>query len=100
MDKSKIVLGCLGGALLLILVALVVRPKDPACEKLQANVELAKAFCGGLAERAAHERCQSVSDEPDTLGQCLRVMRPAAMSSCMDYLNLKKMKEDLEALCS
>ena len=98
-QKARIVVGALVGVVGLCGVALLLQPKDPACVRFESRLGLAKQFCEGLAERASQDKCQSLSDEPETMGQCLRVMRPAAYAGCMDYINLEKMKQEYEALC-
>lgn len=74
--------------------------KEPACVRIQAKVELAEEFCDGLAERAARERCQSLSEDVDVMGQCMRIVVPAAHSSCMGYLNMERLRQQSKDLCS
>lgn len=97
--KAMVVSGCVLGAVLLAAVAALVRPKDPACGKLEAKLGVSEEFCQGLAERAAQERCSALSDDPETMGQCIRVIVPAAHSSCMGYLNIQRLKNQVRELC-
>jgi len=73
--------------------------KEPACIRLEAKVSLARDFCEGLGEKAAADRCSALADDPEVQGQCMRVVVPAAVGSCMSYLNLEHMKADLESAC-
>jgi hypothetical protein len=89
---ALLLLGGLGGSLLK-------GQKHPPCIRMEAKLELANEFCDGLALRAANERCSQVSEDPDVMGQCMRVIVPAAHSSCMSYLNLERLKQQYASLC-
>lgn len=98
--KRPLLVGiCLLGSLLIVGLAMLLKPKDPACVRFQAKLELAETFCNGLADRAARERCEAISDSPEIMGQCMRVIVPAAHSSCMSYLNTDGMKREYDGLC-
>jgi hypothetical protein len=102
MEQRKIILGLYGALIVLIsigLFAVVTREQDPACAKIEAKVNLALDFCRGLAMKAAGERCESLSDDQEAQGQCMRVIVPAAQSSCFGLIGVEKLKEDYEALC-
>lgn len=102
-QKNPVLVGsCIVSGLGVCLVALVaglMLPRDPACIKLEAKIEVAKGFCDGLAARTATERCGGLSDDPDILGQCMRIVIPGAHSACMDYLEIKRLKEEVGTLC-
>lgn len=100
MRRPLIVASCLILAVLIAALAALIAPKDPACVKLEARLGLAEVFCQGLAEKAATDRCSSLAEDPQVMGQCLRVIVPAAHSGCMDYLNIERMKRQHEELCS
>lgn len=98
--KQPLLVGlCLLGAALIVVVAKVLKPGESACSRIESKLELANEFCDGLAERAAKERCQSLSEDIDVRGQCMRVIVPAAHSSCMGYLNMERMKQQHASLC-
>lgn len=99
-SRHKIVLGCLFGAALILALATVLKPKDPACVKLEAKRNLALEFCKNLAVKAAHEKCEALADDPQTLGACMNVVVPVAESSCWGYLNVKAMAREIETLCN
>jgi hypothetical protein len=99
-ERHKIVLSCLLGSLIVLGAAAYLKPKDPACVKLEARLGLAEVFCQGLAEKAATDRCSSLAEDPEVMGQCLRVIVPAAHSGCMDYINIERIKRQHEELCS
>jgi hypothetical protein len=99
MKKPLVVASCLLGAVLIAGLAALVKPKDPACTRFQARIDLAEAFCDGLSQRAAQERCSALSDNPEVMGQCMRVIVPAAFSGCMDYINLPGMRQEHKSLC-
>jgi len=73
--------------------------REPACVRIQAKLELAKEFCDGLAEKAAKERCSSLSDDVDVMGQCMRVIVPSAHSACMSYINMERLSQQSKELC-
>ena len=99
--QAFVVGGCFLGVILIAIIAKVTEHHDPACARLQARVDLAKRFCDGLSERAAQEKCQALADGPEEVkGQCLRIIRPAAFSGCMDYLSLEAMERDLNDTCN
>ena len=101
LNQSLLVGGCILGCLMLAALAALFNHRDPACSRLQARVDLAKRFCDGLAERAAQEKCSALVDAPEEVrGQCLRIIRPAAFSGCMDYLSLEAMERDLADTCT
>lgn len=101
MMKQPLVVGlCILGCILLGLAARLYPQDSVVCAKMESKLELAKEFCDGLALRAANERCSSVAEDQDTMGQCMRVIVPAAHSSCMSYLNLERLKQQHESLCS
>lgn len=97
--KAAVVFWCIVGAVLIVGLAYLIKPSDPACVKLEAKRNLALEFCKGLAARAAHDRCESLADDPQTLGACMNVVVPVAESSCWGYINLQGMKRELDALC-
>jgi hypothetical protein len=99
-SRHKIVLGCLFGAALILTLATIARPKDPACVKLEAKRNLALDFCKGLAAKAAHDRCEGLTDDPQTLGACMNVVVPVAESACWGYINIQGMKREIETLCN
>lgn len=72
---------------------------EPACVRIQAKLELAEEFCDGLAEKAARDRCQSLSDDVDVMGQCMRVIVPSAHSACMSYINMERLRQQSKELC-
>lgn len=98
-EKSLVIVSSIVAAILIFFGVRIILPRDGACEKMDAKLGLAEDFCQGLAERASEERCSSLADDPETMGQCLRVIVPAAHSSCMDYLNVQRLKNQKEALC-
>lgn len=98
-EKIRTVVVVIAGLSFVALIASVLAPRDPACVKLEAKVELAQEFCEGLAERAATERCQEVAADEETLGQCFQVIVPAAFSSCMSYLNLGRLEREIKQVC-
>jgi len=87
------------GGLSLVSFFMPNKEESKACYRLQAKLDLSDRFCQGLATRAAQERCNSLSDNPEVLGQCMRIIVPAAHSSCMDYLNIQGMKNEVKELC-
>lgn len=95
--KEKLMV--LGAAAIALGFALWVKPAEPACIRLEAKLSLARDFCEGLGERAAKERCDALSEDPEVMGQCMRVVVPAAVGSCMHYVNLEHMKADYESAC-
>lgn len=98
--KQPLVVGlCLLGCVLIAGLAKLMEVEDSACSRIESKIELANEFCDGLAERAAKERCQSLSDDVDVMGQCMQVIVPAAHSSCMGYLNMERMKQQYSSLC-
>lgn len=100
MLKRPLVVGfCILGCLLLGIASRLYPGENRVCDKMESKLELAKEFCDGLALRAANERCQSVAEDQDTMGQCMRVIVPAAHSSCMSYLNLERLKQQYASLC-
>jgi hypothetical protein len=99
MKRPLIVASCLLGAVLIAGLAALIKPQDPACVRFQAKIDLAEAFCDGLSQRAAQERCSALSDSPEVMGQCMRVIVPAAFSGCMDYVNLQSLKQEHKSLC-
>lgn len=100
MLKRPLLVGlCILGCILLGLAAKVYPRDSQICDKMENKLELAKEFCDGSALRAANERCQSVAEDQDTMGQCMRVIVPAAHSSCMSYLNLERLKQQDASLC-
>lgn len=100
MLKQPLVLGfCLLGALLIAIAAKFTQTDSRVCDKMEAKLELAKEFCDGLALRAANERCSQLADDQEVMGQCMRVIVPAAHSSCMSYLNLERLKQQHGSLC-
>lgn len=99
MKRPLLVASCLLGAALIAGLALLLKPSDPACIRFQARIDLAEAFCGGLSQRAAQERCSVLSENPEVMGQCMRIMVPNAFSGCMDYINLPGMKQEYQSLC-
>ena len=102
MQKEKqafVVTGCLILAALIAALAFVIKPKDPACVRLEAKVALARDFCDGLAAKAADERCSALAEDPEVKGQCMRVVIPAATVNCMAYLNIEHIKEDVRSAC-
>lgn len=90
-------LGLLGG---LGLAAYLVKSKPEPCMKMENKIELAKEFCDGLAQKAAESRCETLSDDPDVMGQCMRVIVPSAHSNCMAYINVFRLEKQYEALCT
>lgn len=90
------VLGLMGAVVAMGVLKL---SKEPPCVRIMAKVELAEEFCDGLAERAARERCQSLSDDVDVMGQCMGVIVPAAHSSCMSYINMERLRQQSKELC-
>jgi hypothetical protein len=99
-SRQRIVAGCLFGCLVIIGLATWLRPTDPACVKLEAKRNLSLEFCKNLAVKAAHEKCQDLADDPQTLGACMNVVVPVAESSCWGYLNVKAMAREIESLCN
>lgn len=97
MKRSLLVLLSVGVALALFFFFKSNRSEP--CLRLQAKLDLAEEFCSGLAERAAEERCSVLSDNPEVLGQCMRVIVPAAHSSCMSYLNLGRLEKEIHSVC-
>lgn len=97
--QAVVVTGCLLGCALIVGLAMIIKPKDPACVRLEAKAALARDFCDGLAAKAADERCSALADDPEVKGQCMRVVIPAATVNCMAYLNIEHIKEDLRAAC-
>jgi hypothetical protein len=98
-SKAMVVIGCMVGVILIAGLAYLIKPRDPACAKLEAKRNLALEFCKGLAVKAATERCEGLADDPQTLGACMNVVVPVAESSCWGYINLQGMKRELDALC-
>jgi hypothetical protein len=96
--KKPIVLVVAAG--IAIAAGALLKPKDPACVKIEAQVALADRFCHGMSERLAEGRCASLSDDPEVMGQCLRVIVPAAHSACMDYIEIEPLKRQAADLCS
>lgn len=99
MKRPLVVASCLIGAAFIAGLALLIKPKDPACIRFQAKIDLAETFCDGLSQRAAQERCSALSESPDVMGQCMRVIVPAAHAGCMDYVNLQALKQEYKSLC-
>lgn len=99
MKRPLLVASCIVGAIAIAGLAMLLKPKDPACVKLEARIGLATDFCGGLAERAAKEKCSVLTDNPDVMGQCMHVIVPAAYSGCMEYVNMDAKKEEFKSLC-
>ncbi len=98
-EKIRTGVVMVAGVAFVALIASVLAPRDPACVRLQAKVELAQEFCEGLAERAATERCQELAPDEETIGQCFHVVVPAAFSSCMNYLNLGRLEREIKQVC-
>lgn len=99
MKKPILVSVCLLGCGLIIGLAALMDPKDPACVRIQAKADLAEDFCEALAEKAANDKCAALAEDPVTMGQCMRVVVPMAHSSCMSYLNMDKLHEQAKDLC-
>jgi len=99
-NRLKVLIGCLIGSVLILVAALLIQPKDPACVKLEAKRSLALEFCKGLGMRAAQGRCSQLADDQETMGACMGIVLPVAESSCWGYLNLEAMKRELKDLCS
>lgn len=99
MRRPLLVAFCLFGCVLIVGLAKLMQNNQSACSRIESKMELANEFCDGLAERAAKERCQSLSDDVDVVGQCMRVIVPAAHSNCMGYLNMERMKQQYASLC-
>jgi len=93
---AAVLIALMGSAVVLVALKL---QKDPPCVRILAKVELAEEFCDGLAERAAKERCSSLSDDVDVMGQCMGVIVPAAHSSCMSYINMERLRQQSKELC-
>lgn len=73
--------------------------QDPACVRIQAKADLAEEFCDGLAAKAAQSRCESLSEDMDVIGQCMRVIVPSAHSACMSYIGMDKLRQQAKGLC-
>lgn len=101
MDRKKIWLQVLSiaAAVSVFFAVRLFLPSDRACQRIQAKLGLVEEFCQGLAERAAEERCQTLADDPQTMGQCLRVIVPAAHSGCLDYVNVQRIENQSKELC-
>lgn len=98
-ERQKILIGCYLGAVIIVIAAALLKDKDPACVRIEAKRNLALEFCNGLADRAARDKCARLADDPDIMGQCMRVIVPAAEAGCWDYVNLEALKRDAETLC-
>jgi hypothetical protein len=98
-ERHKIVLSCLLGSLIVLGAAAYLKPRDPACVKLEAKRNLAEEFCKGLAMRAAQERCSQLAEDPETMGACMQVVVPVAQASCWGYLSVENMDREIESLC-
>jgi hypothetical protein len=96
MKKSLILLGV--AAAILVAVSLL-QKKEPACIRLQAKVDLAKEFCDGMAIKLAEDKCSSLAEDAETMGQCLRVLIPAAHSACQSYISHRELIQQYESLC-
>lgn len=99
MKKIHVILMLLICATIIVSGVKLLTPVDPVCGKLLTKLELSNDFCMGLAERAAIERCSKVSDEEEVIGNCVRVIAPAAFSGCIDYLGYEKLQQDVASLC-
>jgi hypothetical protein len=99
LKQPLVVAFCLLGAALIALGVKLTETDSRVCDKMEAKLELAKEFCDGLALRAANERCAQVAEDQEVMGQCMRVIVPAAHSSCMNYLNLERLKQQHASLC-
>jgi hypothetical protein len=99
MKRMHVILILLASAILLLTLVKNLSKEDPVCVKILTKLELSDDFCLGLAERAAMERCGKLSDEEEVIGNCVRVIAPAAFSGCMDYLGHEKNRKEYESLC-
>lgn len=100
MNKSLVAcILLLSGVAVLLLISLLRPDRNETCARLRARIDLSHQFCDGLADRAAKERCSELSSKPEVMGQCLRVVVPAAFSGCIDYLSLETMKREFSSVC-
>lgn len=99
MKRPLILASCLLGCALIVGLAVLLSPKDPACLRIQAKADLSVEFCDGLAEKAAKDKCSALAEDPVTMGQCMRVVVPMAQSSCMSYLNMDRLQGQIKELC-
>lgn len=96
MIGKAILIGVLGIGVLLGVSQLV---KDPGCVKFSSKLSLLEDFCGGMARQMAEDRCSQVSDDPEVIGACMRVVIPAAHSACEGYVNKKELEHQYQSLC-
>lgn len=98
--KGKPFLLGIGLLLMVGLLALLMQNRPEPCMKMEAKIELAKEFCDGLAKRAAEDRCSQLSDDIETMGQCMRVIVPSAHSACMGYIDSERLEQQYRSLCT
>jgi len=89
----------LSACAILLLLTLLRPEKNETCARLQARIDLSESFCKELAEKAAEDRCSALAEQPEVLGQCKRVIVPAAFSGCIDYLNKEAMEREFSSVC-
>jgi hypothetical protein len=94
-----IVCACLLGILAILFIASSFKPQDMGCIRFEAKIGLSHDFCRNLGMRAAQEKCQDVTQDPDTMGNCMRVVVPAAEANCWSYLNIEELKREYQSLC-
>lgn len=99
MKNPLILVGCLAGCLVIAVSAKVLAPRDPACVRIQAKADLAEEFCDNLSQKAAKDKCSTLAEDPVVMGQCMHVVVPMAHSSCMAYLNMDQLHEQVKELC-
>lgn len=99
MKRLAVAALCVLVAVIILTVTILLKPSSAPCQRLQARLDLADRFCAGLSERAAQEKCAEYSSNPEVMGQCMRVVLPAAHSSCMDYLSVQNMRIEFKNIC-
>lgn len=68
------------------------------CVRLEAKVQLAEEFCGGMARKYADSQCDMLGDD-EAKAECGRIFLVSYTEVCLQTIDIDHIKEDFEHAC-